>query len=227
MTGVKRQMSETYTVAALLASAGGFLDAYSYVCRDRVFANAQTGNIVLLGISAFSRNWLGMLRYLVPIIMFALGVVMAEWIRKRFAASRFHWRQYIILIEAAVLSAAAFIPAGKYNIAANIMISFVCSLQVQSFRKVHSISFATTMCTGNLRTATESVFRYRSTGEKEYLVNGLKIYGIILFFIAGVIAGAAVTELLSNFAVLFAVGLLAAVFVLMFIDSEKTGILNR
>ncbi len=224
MTGVKvkRQMSETYTVAALLASAGGLLDAYSYICRDHVFANAQTGNIVLLGISAFSRDWLGMLKYIVPIIMFALGVVMAEWIRKRFANSRFHWRQCIILIEAAVLAAAAFIPVGKYNIAANVMISFVCSLQTESFRKVHSISFATTMCTGNLRTATENVFRYRNTGEKEALVNGLKIYGIILFFIAGVILGAAVTELLSNLAVFFAVGLLAAVFVLMFIDCEKS-----
>ena len=78
------------------------------------------------------------------------------------------------------------------------------------------------MCTGNLRTATENVFRYRNTGEKEALVNGLKIYGIILFFIAGVILGAAVTELLSNLAVFFAVGLLAAVFVLMFIDCEKS-----
>ena len=49
----KRQMSETYVVAAILASAGGFLDAYSYLVRGHVFANAQTGNIVLLGMRFF------------------------------------------------------------------------------------------------------------------------------------------------------------------------------
>lgn len=221
MTGAKRQMSETYRVAALLACTGGFLDAYSYVCRDHVFANAQTGNIVLLGISAFNRDWLGMVKYLVPIVMFALGVLMAEWIRKRVVNTRFHWRQCIIIVEAAVLVAAAFIPIGRYNIGANIMISFVCSLQTQSFRKVHSITFATTMCTGNLRTATEYISKYRNTGDKELLCNGLKIYGIILFFIVGVVLGVAVTKLLSNFAVLVAVGLMAVVFVLMFVDREK------
>lgn len=217
----KRQMSEAYATAALLAAAGGFLDSYSYLCRDKVFANAQTGNIVLLGISAFNHDWLSLFKYLVPIVMFALGVLMAEGIRKRFAQSRFHWRQYIILIESAVLLAAAFIPIGKYNIAANIMISFVCSLQVESFRKVHSINFATTMCTGNLRTATECVFKYRNTGDGKFLKNGLKIYGVIAFFILGVILGAALTKLLSNFAVFFAVALLMTVFMLMFIDNEK------
>lgn len=34
------QMSESFLLASLLAIVGGFLDAYSYVCRDHVFANA-------------------------------------------------------------------------------------------------------------------------------------------------------------------------------------------
>ena len=41
------QMSETVLIGSLLALAGGFLDAYTYICRGGVFANAQTGNIVL------------------------------------------------------------------------------------------------------------------------------------------------------------------------------------
>lgn len=43
----KRQMSDTFLIAVLLAVVGGSLDAYSYVARGHVFANAQTGNIVL------------------------------------------------------------------------------------------------------------------------------------------------------------------------------------
>ena len=44
----KQQMSESMSLAVLLTLAGGFQDAYSYNCRGRVFANAQTGNIVCL-----------------------------------------------------------------------------------------------------------------------------------------------------------------------------------
>ena len=51
MADWKRQTSETYRVGILLAAAGGFLDAYTFICRGHVFANAQTGNIVLFGVS--------------------------------------------------------------------------------------------------------------------------------------------------------------------------------
>ena len=46
------QTSERFRIGALLAVAGGLLDAYTYLMRDGVFANAQTGNIVLLGVRA-------------------------------------------------------------------------------------------------------------------------------------------------------------------------------
>ena len=53
----KRQMSESVLVGSLLVLTGGFLDAYSYLCRGEVFANAQTGNIVLLGIQIAEGDW--------------------------------------------------------------------------------------------------------------------------------------------------------------------------
>ncbi|MFR1872716.1 MAG: YoaK family protein, partial [Coprococcus sp.] len=42
-----RQMSESIRLGIILALSGGFMDAYSYMCRGKVFANAQTGNILL------------------------------------------------------------------------------------------------------------------------------------------------------------------------------------
>ena len=35
------QLSESFSVAIVLAIAGGFLDAYTFICRGGVFANAQ------------------------------------------------------------------------------------------------------------------------------------------------------------------------------------------
>ena len=40
-----KQMSETIRLGMLLAVSGGFMDAYSYIERDQVFANAQTGKV--------------------------------------------------------------------------------------------------------------------------------------------------------------------------------------
>ena len=47
------QMSEAFLTAAFLSMSGGLQDAYTYIARGNVFANAQTGNIVLLSQSAF------------------------------------------------------------------------------------------------------------------------------------------------------------------------------
>ena len=42
---------------ALLTLSGGLQDTYTYLRRGKVFANAQTGNIVLLGQSLFDGDW--------------------------------------------------------------------------------------------------------------------------------------------------------------------------
>ena len=73
-----RQPSDTFAVAALLAVAGGFLDAYTYLCRGGVFANAQTGNMVLLAVRASEGRWREAAAYLAPILAFALGAVLGD-----------------------------------------------------------------------------------------------------------------------------------------------------
>ncbi len=221
MSTAKRQMSDTYLVAAILASAGGFLDAYSYIVRGGVFANAHTANIVLLGQRFFERDWSGCGKYLAPIIMFIAGVLVADRIRRRLMHSRFHWRQYVILLEALVLVGTGFIPNGKWDILATTLISFVCSLQVESFRKVHSIPFSATLCTGNLRTATESLSIYMTEKDDENLAVAVKLYGIVLFFAMGVVLGTLLSSASARSALAFATIELVAVFVLMLIDNEK------
>ena len=42
----------------ILAMSGGFMDAYSYMCRGEVFANAQTGNILLMAVNLAKANLL-------------------------------------------------------------------------------------------------------------------------------------------------------------------------
>ncbi len=156
----KQQMSESFLIGTLLAVVGGFLDAYTYIARGGVFANAQTGNIVLMGMNLAEGRWLDAFACFIPIFAFACGVFVDEWIRRFFLPKPvIHWRQIVILSEMLLLFIVAFLPlGGKYDLVANVLVSFVCSLQAQSFRKLHGLPYATTMCTGNLRSGTEHLF---------------------------------------------------------------------
>lgn len=213
-------MSESTVTGLLLAFAGGFLDAYTYICRGGVFANAQTGNIVLLGIHLSKGEWLAGLYYLIPIISFVVGIIMAEWIKSKFGNSRLHWRQIIIAVELVILIGVGFMPEA-YSAVANILVSFVCSLQVESFRKLKGLTYATTMCTGNLRSASELLYRYSVTKDKKLLRNSLKYYEVILVFIVGAAAGAFITQILWEKAVWTACAVIFAVFCLMFFRPKE------
>lgn len=81
------QISESLALGIFLTLAGGFQDAYSYNVRDHVFANAQTGNIVLLGQNLASGNLMHALRYLLPLAAFFLGVYLTEWIKHFYKTS--------------------------------------------------------------------------------------------------------------------------------------------
>lgn len=210
-----KQMSDTLLVGALLAMVGGFLEAYTYITRGGVFANAQTGNIVLLGIKLSEGNLKKAFSYMVPIITFTLGIIVAEAIKSRYKMKKeVHWRQIIVLIEGIALLVVAFIP-DTYNMIANAIIAFVCSLQVESFRKVAGNPYATTMCTGNLRSATELFYYYRKNKDRHALIKSLHYLCIILFFIVGGCIGTILCKIFFLKAVLFALLFLASVVLLM------------
>ncbi len=210
------QMSETFRLGALLAVCGGFLDAYTYLCRGHVFANAQTGNVVLLGLNLAQGQVAEALGYVIPIVAFALGIVLAELLRGAFCKRRLHWRQAVILVEVGILLFVAFLPQGRWDTTANVLVAFVCAMQVQTFRKMQGSVYATTMCTGNLRSGTELLVDYFKTGDKSLLKKGLAFYGIILFFIVGAALGAFFAVVLGIWAVLVAAGLLLCALGMMF-----------
>lgn len=227
MRRVRGQMSESLLLGAMLAVVGGFLDAYTYLCRGGVFANAQTGNIVLLGLNLAEGDPRRALTYLLPILAFAAGVVVTELIRRRYQAQQnrdlnIHWRQVIVLAEAVLVAGAAFVPQSG-NMEVNLLISFVCALQVESFRKVRGSAFASTMCTGNLRSGTEQFVVWVQTGDRQAARRGRNYYAVILFFIGGAVLGGFATKWLAERALLCAAVLLLAVFGVMFIEEERSG----
>jgi uncharacterized membrane protein YoaK (UPF0700 family) len=107
----QEQVSDSFALGTILSFAGGFLDAYTYIARGGVFANAQTGNIVLLGLHAAKGNWREAFYYVFPILAFISGIHIAELIRDRLKGRMkglFHWRQIILCVEIGTLAANVF-----------------------------------------------------------------------------------------------------------------------
>lgn len=199
------------------------MDVYTYVCRGGVFANAQTGNMVLLAISAAESDFGKVFKYLLSILAFMLGILVTELVKSRYRYNTaIHWRQIVIALEFIVLLIIAFVPSGVQDDLVNIAVAFVCSMQVESFRKFEGKSaYATTMCTGNLRSATEHLFFSGLNKNKEERNTSLKYYGIIAIFIVGAFISMKVSQSVGEKSILVACFLLFIVFSMMYIPSEK------
>lgn len=217
----EKQMSEAFITSAFLALSGGFQDAYTYNTRNEVFANAQTGNVVLMSQHFMKGAWLEGIRYLLPLIAFAAGVFCAEQIQNQFRyAKRLHWRQGILLLEILILFGVGFMPE-QLNMAATVLVSFACAMQVQTFRKVGGYSYASTMCIGNLRSGTAALSLYIREKRPEQLKQVLYYFGIILLFAIGAGIGGNLSGILGMYTIWISCGLLLISFLLMF--SEKVG----
>ena len=211
--------ADSLQMGLLLAATGGFLDAYTYVARGRVFANAQTGNLVLLGLRAFEADPQA-LRYLVPVCAFVLGIVLSEFLKARKRALHpVNWRQAVLGVEALVLVAAAFLPEAWNNLV-NAGISFACAMQVQAFRKVNGYAFASTMCIGDLRSGVEAFCIWRKTHEPRAKDRMVRYFGIIFLFALGAGLGSKSAAQLGGRAIWISCCFLLVSFALMFIREE-------
>lgn len=214
-----RQISDSLELGALLALSGGFMDAYSYMGRVHVFANAQTGNILLTGVSLSTGDFSAALRYLMPVVCFALGIMLADLVHERFS-SRIHWRQVTVLAEAAILLGVSFM-GPQLNLPANCLTSLACGMQVESFRKIHGHGIATTMCIGNLRSALQNVDDYIITHQRGFLENGLLYLGVIGCFVVDAVLGNWCVGAIGLHAIAVCSVMLVDAFLMMFIDRER------
>ena len=198
------QMSDSFRAAVFIILSGGFQDAYTYGCRGEVFANAQTGNIVLLS----------------TVGAFLVGTAVAELVHIRLKNyEKLHWRQLILIVEIVLLFVVGLLP-DQVNALANALVSFVCALQVQTFHKVRGHAYASTMCIGNMRAGTEALCAYVRSRDREILRKAGTYFGVIAVFAAGAGLGRLLTEQIGLRAVWICCALLTVSFAMMFVPEK-------
>ena len=213
-------MAETLPVVLLLTISGGFQDAYSYLIRGGVFANAQTGNIVLMSSHLFELDFRGGYPYFFTIVAFATGVFVAEQLAGVFRFNeKMHWRQVVVVLEILILFTVGFLPSSM-NSVANAMVSFSCAMQVQAFRRVNGYAYASTMCIGNMRSGVESFSAYLRTRDRALLEKSVYYFGVILVFALGAGIGSIMARFYGRKIIWFSSVVLLFAFLLMFLEED-------
>jgi uncharacterized membrane protein YoaK (UPF0700 family) len=212
-------------LGVLLALAGGFQDAYSFIGLGGVFANAQTGNVVLLGVEAAREHWAEAARHLPSLLAFVLGVVVAETLNRPRVAAALRWpARMALVLEIAVLVIVGFLPHGVPDSLIVVMIAFTASVQVTTFRTLITWPYNTAMVTGNLRTAAQAAYAAVADRDPDAVRKTRSFAIIIVSFTIGAFAGGWLTLHVGRHAIWISAGVLAAALCLFVVDEHRARI---
>jgi len=206
---------ETVPIALLLAFAGGYIDAYTWIIHG-VMANAQTANLVLLWVYGSIGNWTKALHFVPPILAFAAGILVAAWLRRVTGA-----RASAIgtLIEILLLVTIGILHNRLPDLAGTLGISFVAAVQSAVFTRIEGVVYSSVMITGNMRQAIEGLFAAAS-GNGTLRPPGI-FATLCVTFGLGAAVGAFATKQIPNLALGLPVIALVVVLLLCEVSSEE------
>ena len=189
----------------LLAFVGGYLDAYTYITRDGVFATAQTGNTVLFAVRAASPEYDGALQNVPPFLAFIAGVLVAEHLKARLIDKH---RRAVLALECVILFVVGWLPGSVPNMIITISVAFVSSLQIGTFNKLGEWSYNSTITTGNLRTAASASYDGFVNHNEEAKKKFIAFVAIIVSFISGALIGTFFSTIFEYRAIWIASGII-------------------
>lgn len=188
----------TLGFAMLLTGSSGFLDAYTYLERGGVFANAQTANVVLGAIAVVDGRWLQAGQHLLTILTFAVGTVVAAHLaasrRPRFAPTVEVLATGLMTVA---LVGAAFVPESTRPMLVTVPLVFLAAMLTDLFRKTGDLPYLPIATTVSLVRTIESS-REEVTSPNPGARRRLHVYGsIVAAFLVGALVGALMTELVG------------------------------
>lgn len=208
------------SIVFLLSIIGGMFDGYSYLVRGNSFSTMQTGNMIYLTLNILEGKNDTILLYLIPIIFFSISIILVTILKHFFSNKNKLFLIICLFMETIFVISSAFIPKGELNYLSTSLLSCASGIQFSMFLNLDKISLTTTMCTANLKNASENVGLFISKKETKYLWNALKYFFVILFFLLGIVIGYYLSPIFNEYSILFTLILFGAV-ITLFIFVEK------
>lgn len=151
----QHEVHESLEFGLALAAMAGGLDAYTFLTHGKVFAGLQTGNFILLGIHLGQGSWEVLINYIIPIIAFFSGALIARHLQNKITNNQQMW---FLLFETALLLVTGLLSPFLPNLLANALLSIAAAMQLQAFTKLKGKPFTSLMMTGNLRNLSINFF---------------------------------------------------------------------
>jgi uncharacterized membrane protein YoaK (UPF0700 family) len=178
---------------SVLMLATGFVDAYTFLRHGHVFAQAMTGNLVLIAIGASDPSIVAFWRPLVSYLAFVLGVVAVwAWSRRQDPGLPRAGPQLATLgLQVVVLAVVGFLTGGGVaSVVITAVISFASGMQIAAFRDVGGASFTTTVMTTNSMKTVNAALNAVTSADAESRAVARASGTALACFVAGAFVGA-------------------------------------
>ncbi len=212
--------SSSLRFGLLLASASGFLDAYTFLVRGGVFANGQTGNVVLMAVSLALGNWAQAVAHLWPILAFSVGIAIGTYVKRgRADAVLAYPVRWTVAVQVLVLVIVGFVPQSAPSAVVTLPLAFISALQFELFRSIGNLAYVTIATTGNLARWVEAAYGRVAREPDSGL--GFRIYTyVVSAFAGGAIGGAFVSRSLGVWASWVPAALIGVALLLFLLDDR-------
>ena len=205
MRQTDKQNSESLLVGMILFFIGGFQNGYTYFGRGHVFANLQTGNMILLVHTIVFEQGKQWLHYMIPLVAFGLGIFIAT--RYRLVHhGKMHWRSHLLMVETILFLICGCLP-NAWNDLANALISFNAAMNVSAFQHFNGYPMASTMMIGNFKAVMTHLAAYSVDHQKHHLTIGKTIVSLMLVFLLGATIAAFMVQAMDHYAILLMIPL--------------------
>jgi uncharacterized membrane protein YoaK (UPF0700 family) len=207
--GYGGQRLSALAASALATVAGGAMDAWVYLAHH-VFANAQSGNIVLMCVALAGGDVARAATHLPSLVAFVTGLLASRLSAQLLKRRRLNSRNLRLGLECVMLVALGLSADRMPDWAVTAYVGFIAGVQITSLSHIGSWSFNTGMTTGNLR-AGVSALASALTGSAEEWCHAASLLLLCFAFGAGAAAGAWLTPRLGGATLLPVAALIAAV----------------
>lgn len=187
--GYGGQRMSAIAASALATVAGGAMDAWVYLAHGHVFANAQSGNVVLMGVALAGGDAARAAAHLPSLLAFVVGMLASRLSGHLLKLRRVNSRNVRLGLECVMLVALGLFADGMPDRAVTACVGFIAGVQITSLSHIGSWSFNTGMVTGNLRAGVSALAK-ALTGSAEEWSHATTLFVLCFAFGAGAAAGA-------------------------------------
>lgn len=198
---------QSLSVGMLLCAIGGGLDADSFLLHGHIFAGLQTGNLVLLGAGYSQLNGLQILRYVVAILAFAVGLIITRFFQDHNRDSKHLFPTVAILSEIILLFLICLLSNVVNNLIIIAIMSIVGAIQLQAFPKIEGHPFTPLMMMGHMK----KTVNFMDKGNHERVITN--VCSLVSFFIGTVITGILLI-FIGDWSLLFDIAMLGLILIM-------------